>query len=198
MKALQYLRTALLATVVLFSSCSKDDDNNPNDPNSPSNPDPLTTSVQWFKAEGNTKFTNGIGAGGAEATYTVVSASYGEGNDNDPNTNRVQIGFMRSQTNSADLINFFFDGKTYPASGTYQLANIIDTNGGVGGLVAPGKVVVSKGALMSTADGGTINVVNNNGGITITASEIKLYTAIANGYAGSITNINLKKTHTKN
>ena len=87
-----------------------------------------------------------------------------------------------------------FSTLAYPASGTYKLASIFDNNG----MVDPGKVVVSKGALGSIADGGTINVVNNNGEITITASEIKLYTAIANGYAGSVTNVNLKKTNTKN
>ncbi|MFV0592329.1 MAG: hypothetical protein ACK5NK_04260 [Niabella sp.] len=35
MNALQFLKTALLATAVLFSACSKDDDNIPNDPNNP-------------------------------------------------------------------------------------------------------------------------------------------------------------------
>jgi hypothetical protein len=190
-----YFKTAMLAAAVFFSACSKDDTNNtPDNASTPSDSEPLTTEKQKLEVEGSISFTSGIGYNGAaSASYTVVFASYGEYTDADPNTNRVNLLFMKGLTDPTDVLNFYFDGKAYPASGTYEVAGILDN----GGMVAPGKVVVSKGALMSTADGGTIHVVNNNGEVTITASEIKLYTQVANGYVGSLTNVNLKKTNTK-
>lgn len=203
MNVMCLMKISVIASLIVFASCSKENENNlnipstpstPSSPNNPNNSTPLTTSTQKFVGSGNVSFTGSIAAPGiTEITCNWAGAKYHELSDSDANTNRAELLFANIPTNAGLVVTFSFDGKNYPTIGTYQVAEFATVNGQVN----PGKVVVNVGTNFSkSTDNQSIQVVNNNGEITITASGIKLYSSLTGDYEGSIENINLTKTNT--
>ena len=200
------LKTALLAVTVLFASCKKDNNNTPSNPNNPSAPatDSVTAEAIAYEASGNFTFINTETSTTNTYTHQYVKINYKDQSNLWANTQYTYLSFYNTNTQAAaEMITFVILGKEMPKTGTYKVGSWPIASAGITEadkllpdemaiLVVGNSFVTKRNAAM------TIQVVNDNGKITITSNnEIEVYDNLMGGLKGKCKDINLTRTTKK-
>ncbi len=183
---------------VLFTACKKDEKTtnttNTNNPNpTPTEPaDTASAKKTCYEGSGSLLISN-MGFPGFDCN--LACASYADVSQLWPGEYQTTITFM-NQTGFGQSMNFIFSGKSYPKTGTYKVA----TQYGFGAtdkLAADEVVVNFTGPIATHKDAGnTIEVVNDNGKITLKSSKIELFD-IAGNPKSVVSELNVTKSTTK-
>ncbi|MDD3005325.1 hypothetical protein [Flavobacterium sp.] len=205
MKPIQFLKTATLVLAVLLSSCAKDDDNAP-DPNNPSNPttDLVTADPITYEASGGFTFTNTETNTAKEYTHQYVKINYKDQSNLWANTQYTYLSFYNTNAQAAtEMITFVILGKEMPKTGTYKVGSWPIASAGIteADKLLPDEMailVVGNSLVTKRNTSMTIQVVNDNGKITIkTSNEIEVYDNLTGGLKGKCKDINLTRTTKK-
>lgn len=206
LKTTNMLKTALLAVTVLFASCKKDNNNTPSNPNNPSAPatDSVTAKAIAYEASGNFTFINTETSTTNTYTHQYVKINYEDQSHIFANTQYTFLSFYNTNTQAAaEMITFVILGKEMPKTGTYKVGSWPIASAGITEadkllpdemaiLVVGNSLVTKRNAAM------TIQVVNDNGKITITSNnEIEVYDNLMGGLKGKCKDINLTRTTKK-
>lgn len=204
------IRNFKIATLALIffaaiTSCKKDNAN-PNNPNNPSPPtaDSVTANNITYEALGGFTFTNTQTNVTNNYTHKYVSISYKDQSHIWANTAYTFLTFFdKISEAAAQQITFVILGKEMPKTGTYKVGPwIVSTTG----ITAADKLLPDEMAILVVGNSLvtkrntslTIQVVNDNGKITITANnEIPVYDNLMGNLKGKCTNINLTRTTKK-
>lgn len=205
MKAFKFFSIAVLGTILLFSSCSKDDNNNPQlpDDNSTNTSDSVTNKNIGYKASGSFIYTDA--ATSTPKTYTTpfVKVQYKDESHIWPNTHYTFLTFYNTNGNAAEMLTFVFLGKDFPKTGTYKVGPSII---GISGITEADKLLSDEVGILAVGNSHvtkrdasmTIKVENDKGKITITSDdEIKVYSNIMGELEGTCKNINFTRTTEK-
>jgi hypothetical protein len=200
-------KIATLALILFagIASCNKDDDNTPNDPHNP-NPttDSVTANTIAYEASGGFTFTNTETNTTNGYTHQYVKINYKDQSNLWANTQYTYLSFYNKNAQAAaEMITFVILGKEMPKTGTYKVGSWPIASAGITEvdkllpdemaiLVVGNSLVTKRNASM------TIQVVNDNGKITITSNnEIEVYDNIGGTLKGKCKDINLTRTTKK-
>lgn len=210
MKAFKLLSITVLGTILLISSCKKDDSNNPSVPSNNSTntntntTDSVTEKNIGYKASGSFIYTDEATSTPKTYTHPYVKVQYKDVSHIWSNTYYTYLTFYNTNsTAAAEMLTFVFLGKDFPKTGTYKIGpNIIASQGikdtdklladEIGILAVGNSHVTKRDASM------TLKVVNDKGKITITSDEeIKVYSNITGNLEGTCKSINFTRTTEK-
>lgn len=205
MKVIQIFKIAVLATVVLFSSCSKDEDTNPNETGNPVIDDQVTAENITYEASGGFTYTDAATSTAKSYTHLFVKAQYKDVSHIWQDTHYTYLAFYNTNaTAAAEMITFVFLGKQFPKTGTYTIgpAGAI----AMSGISASDKLLVNEVGIMVVGNGKitkrdasvSLNITNDNGKIIIKNNgDINVYDNLTGELEGSCKNINLTRTTKK-
>ncbi len=202
-----------LILIVGITSCRKDDKPTPsstqpsNTTPSSTNPpvsDSLTSKNLTYEASGSFIYTSAATSSPKTYTHQYVKAQYKDMSHIWSDTYYTYMSFYNiNATAAAEMITFTFLGKEFPKTGTYKLGPIIIANLGIS---EADKLLSDEVAIQVVGNGQvskrdasiSINVVNDNGKITITSdNEIKVYDNLMGELKGTCKNINFTRTTNK-
>lgn len=205
MKVIQIFKIAVLATVVLFSSCSKDEDTNPNDTGNQVIDDQLTAENITYEASGGFTYTDAATSTAKSYTHLFVKAQYKDVSHIWQDTHYTYLAFYNTNaTAAAEMITFVFLGKQFPKTGTYTIgpagaiamSGISDSDKLLANEV--GIMVVGNGKITKRDASVSLNITNDNGKIIIKNNgDINVYDNLTGELEGSCKNINLTRTTKK-
>lgn len=179
MKTIKSLKIAILATIVVFMSCGKKDDNHPDEPKNPTECAGTTVSANIWAV---------IDAEGKTTTVTMTSSELYNNKDSD---DRIKYDFYGKTSSLGDNISFTFKGENPPKSGTYILIGTdkeISASNQVTSLGIGSGTATMGGGLFSIS--GNITVTNNDGVVTIEGKGLNYKTAL-----GKALCVSFKLTH---
>lgn len=202
MKLFQFLFIALITISLTLSSCSEVV--NPLPDNQTNDVDSVSSESVTYEATGSFIYTSTDTSTPKSYTHQYVKIHYKDVSHIWKNTYYTYLSFYNTNsTAAAEMLTFVFLGKELPKTGTYKIGpNIISMNGILEtDKILPGEVsilAVGNGQVTKREAEMTVNVVNNNGHITITSNhEINVYNNITGELKGTCKNINLTRTTKK-
>lgn len=201
---LQFSAVVMVAMLAL-ASCGKDNTtttpttnntpqpNNPQPNNPTTNTDSVSTTKTCYDGSGSLTISNmgftGFSCNLACAVYLDVSHLW-------PGTYQTTIT-IANQTGFGQLVNFVFNGKSFPKSGTYKAVTMYGMMSSTHKLADDEVVVHIFGPKCTkTEQNNTVTVVNDNGKITFTSSKLELFDLIGEP-ASVITELNVTKSTSK-
>ncbi len=202
--SLKNLKIALLSIIFIvgISSCNEED-KSPNSPNT-SVIDSVTSTTITYESSGGYTFINTETNAINNYTHQYVKINYKDQSHIWTNTQYTYFSFYNlSAQAAAEMITFVLLGKDMPKTGTYKLGPWPISSAGITEndklLSDEMAIMVVGNSLVSKRDATkTINVVNNNGQISITSSnEIEVYSNLMGNLKGKCNNINLTRTTKK-
>ena len=202
MKLFQFSFIALITISLTLSSCSEVI--NPLPDNHTNDADSVSSESVTYEATGRFIFTSTDTSTPKSFSHQYVKIQYKDVSNIWTNTYYTYLTFYNTnRTAAAEMLTFVFLGKELPKTGTYKIGpNIISMNGiSETDKILPGEVsiqAVGNGQVTKREAEMTVNVVNNNGHITITSNhEINVYNNITGELKGTCKNINLTRTTKK-
>lgn len=207
MKINLILHSIALTAVLFFAACQKDETKPAENNNPPQNETPkdsVTAKAVTYEASGSFSYTDSASGETKTYTHTLVKVNYKDQSQLWPNTFYTYISFYNTNSQAAaQMLTFVVLGKELPKTGTYKIGPMPIASAGI---KEEDKLKTGEMAIMAVANGNvskrndaiTINVVNENGKLTITSSEeINVYDNIMGELEGKCKNINLTKTTKK-
>lgn len=208
MKNLKTITLNILSIVFLasMSSCEKEEvnpaTNNTNNQNLGS--DSVTSKTITYEATGGYSFTNSSSNDTKSYTHNFVKINYKDQSHLWANTQYTFLNFYNTNAQAAaEMITIVILGKEMPKSGTYKIGPWPIASDGIS---ESSKLLSDEMAVMVVANGYvtkrnsaiTIQVVNDNGKISIVGNnEFEVFDNITGILKGKCKNINLIRTTKK-
>ncbi len=173
----QYCRGGIafiLVILITITACKKggSSTNNP-----PSPADSVSLKQNCYNASGAVTLSN-MGITGFNCN--MACASYSNTSHIWPGSYQTTLAFA-NQTGFGQVLNFVFNGKGFPQSGTYKAVTMFGMMGASSRIADDEVVVHFLGPVSSkTSQNNTIKLVNDNGRITISSDRIELFDIAGN------------------
>lgn len=174
----QYCRGGI-ALIILVSiaitACKKGGNNTTKNPSSAA--DSVSLKQKCYTASGTVALSN-MGITGF--TCDMACASYSSTAHIWADSYQTTLAFA-NQTGFGQVLNFVFNGKGFPKSGTYKAVTMFGMMGSSSRIADDEVVVHFLGPVSSkTSQNNTIKLVNDNGRITVSSDKIELFDIAGN------------------
>ncbi len=193
-------KTLLIAALAIatLAACKKDSSttstpsNNNNNNNNTTTADSVSLTKKCYEGSGAIVISN---MGFSGFSCNIVCASYSDVSHLWPGTYQTTLAFA-NQTGAGQVLNFVFNGKSFPKTGTYKAVTMYGMMGATTKIADDEVVIHFLGPICAkTSQNNTISVTNSNGKITITSPKIELFD-IAGNAKSVVTEVNLTRTTT--